>query len=96
MDRGQSLRIAADLAGVTLPRKDDKTPPRLPTMMATLERIRRGSRQIEREILWEAKRAAAQAWRQAWEHRDTEEVWETVAIGVALDRQVDLLQVSHG
>ncbi len=95
VNRGEALRILADMAGVILPSKDERKPPCQPAIVATIERIHRESKQIERDIFDQAKRAAAQAWRQVWKEQHTEQVWDAVAVGTALHREVELLRVSH-
>ncbi len=95
VSRAEALRIAADLAGVILPSKDERKAPRHPPIVATMEGIRRESMRIERDIFDQAERAAAQAWRLAWDERHTGRVWETITIGAALDREVELLRMNN-
>ncbi len=90
-----ALRILADMAGVILPNRDERKPPRHPAIVATMERIRRESKQVGRDIFDQAKRAAAQAWREAWDERHDGHVWDIVAIGAALNHEVELLRMNN-
>ena len=83
------------MAGVILPSKDERKPQRHPPIIATMERMRRESRQIERDIFNQAERAAAQAWREAWDERHDGYVWDTVDIGAVLDCEVELLRMNN-
>ncbi len=90
-----ALQILAGMVGVILPSKDVRKTPRHPPIVATMERIRRESKQVERDIFDQAERAAAQAWRQVWDERHTGRVWEIITIGAALDREVELLRMNN-
>ncbi len=86
VDRRESLRIAACLAGITLPDlpKRKRKAFRLPSVRASVLQVRRETS----GILHELERAAGEAWRRAWDRRDQEEVWELVERGATLDRQI--------
>ncbi len=97
VDRGESLRILADMAGIVLP---DRTRPdrdgprlRLPSLARSYAGVLREIASLEAEIFHEAQKAAAMAWRTAWDVKGTEKVWDVIAIGAALDREVALLEM---
>lgn len=95
VSRGEALRILADMAGVTLPERSTDARRRLPSLAESIRQVRRETDRIERDILAQTERAAAQAWRRAWAERQAERVWQTVTIGAALDRQVELLRMKR-
>ena len=94
--RGESLRLAADLAGIVLPdrtRQDrDGRRLRLPSLARSYAGVLREIAVIERDISYQAQKAAGLAWRRAWDVRGSEHVWDAVEIGVALDREIELLR----
>jgi len=99
VDRGKSLRILADMAGVILPehipenRNSGRL--RLPSLARSYADVLRETAAIEKDIFYQAQKAADTAWRRAWDARGSEHVWDAVEIGAALDREVELLRVSH-
>ena len=100
VDRGESLRILADMAGVILPERTSRNRSsgrrRLPSLAQSHAHVLRETAAIEKEIFYEAQKAAAMAWRRAWDARGSEAVWDAVALAAGLDREVELLGVSHG
>ncbi len=94
--RGESLRLAADLAGIVLPdrtRQDrDGRRLRLPSLARSYAGVLRETAVIEEDIFYQAQKAAGLAWRRAWDARGSEHVWAAVEIGVALDREIELLR----
>ncbi len=90
-----ALRICADLAGVVLPDRQRTREARVSSLQEAMEYISRENKKIEKCIQREAELAATQAWRLAWDERHTGRVWETVTIGAALDREVELLRMSN-
>lgn len=97
VSRGEALKIAADLAGVVLPDRTrrDKSGRRLrlPSLASSHALVLREIAAIERDVLGQATKAAALAWRRAWGLRQSEEVWDAVEVGAALDREVELLRM---
>lgn len=89
--RGEALQILADLAGVILPAPRHRSQARS-NINVTREHIRRESREIEGEIVKEVERAAGLAWRQAWDARDTESVWDHVELGATFDRYIEMMK----
>ena len=95
VDRGESLRILADMAGIVLPdrtRQDgDGRRLRLPSLARSYAGVLRESAAIEKDIFYQAQKAAGLAWRTAWDA--TEKVWEAVELAAALDREIALMEI---
>ena len=97
VNRGESLRILADLAGIILP---DRTWPdvdghrlRLPSLARSYVGVLRETAAIESDIFDQAQKAAGLAWRRAWDAKRSEAVWDAVEIGVALDREIAVMEM---
>ncbi len=94
---GDSLRICADLAGVVLPERTaqdgDGRRLRLPSLARSYAGVLRETTAIEDDILYQGRKAAGLAWRQAWGARRSEVVWDAVEIGVALDREIAVMEM---
>ena len=97
VSRADALRIAADLAGVTLPQctrqREKADQPRLPSLQQRLSQVYQESRKLLEGILAITRRCAADASRRAWSARDSEAVWDVVEIGAVLDRHVEILRM---
>ena len=101
VSRGEALRIAADMAGILLPERNQgkrnrKTPP-LPSLQESMAQVHRETHKILGEMLTTTRKCAADASRNAWGLRDTERVWDMVELGAALDRHTAIMemQLSH-
>ena len=97
--RGESLRLAADLAGIVLPDRTQQDGDcrrlRLPSLAQSYASVLRETAAIEKDIFYQSQKAAGTTWRRAWDARGSEHVWDAVEIGAALGREVELLRVSH-
>ena len=94
VSRAEALRIAADLAGVVLPERTTGVRRfRLPSLARSHAHVLREAAAIEKNISYQARKAAGLAWRTAWDAKETEKVWDAVEIGAALDKEVTLLEM---
>ncbi len=98
VDRGESLRILADMAGVILPERipqnRNSARQRLPSLARSYAGVLRETAAIERDIFYQAQKAAGLAWRTAWDAKGTEKVWEAVELAAGLDREIELMEMS--
>ncbi len=97
VDRGESLRILADMAGVILPERIPQNRHsarlRLPSLARSHAHVLRESAAIESDIFDQAQKAAGTAWRRAWDARGSEHVWDAVEIGAALDWEIAVMEM---
>ena len=100
VNRGESLRILADMAGIIL---HDRTTQdrdgrrlRLPSVAQSHAHVLRETAAIEKDIFYQAQKAAGLAWRRAWDARGSDNVWDAVELAAALDREIAVMETGGG
>ena len=94
---GDALRICAEIGGVILPDRTlrDGGGRRLPSLARNYAGILREIAAIDKDSFYEAQKAAGLAWRTAWNAKETGKVWDLVAVGAALDREVAVMEMGE-